>query len=399
MHSLTLRQWVVLWVVGAVFSRVDAAETVKVSLLDPKQYDLPAVNFQPPPVASIDRALASDDFSLCAQALDELMQPRYAREDAINALKRYVNHRSANVRVMVAGMLFQLGSDAGRGGLVSVLEAVARGETVVGSLAAQAAQVLHQYRQPIPAGLLQAAYERAPSVSLKQYLVLQGDPVAKDLVAEGFRKNEFPVSQAIYAGILRMNDETTLARLREMLAGNAEMRAAAHWALYRASGSEADLAYLVGLARQHAGLAVRTPDIGNNAGSDAMKYLEIDAHPLSTAALREIVEGTQAVNNSQAFSSAFAALFYIHQDYDYIDGKLKAYLSGSPGPKGAPVIWEVAAARQSPEIAALALARNRTAYQQYFMLRGGYPPEGWIYQYITINVSVNAFRTAQLSRR
>lgn len=341
------------------------------------------------PKAEIDRALTSSDYSVCAQALGRLLNTHFPREDAIAALKTYLSHPSAEVRFLVANQLFMLGSDAGRDVMVSMLMAGANGENIPMQLVVGAAQILYQYRQPFDSQLLVDAYSKTEFSLLKSIMVLEQLPEAKNLVADALGTNTYLESNAIYAGILRMDDAATLAKLRLMLElTRPNNRLAAHWALSQITGSETDLGYVIELAKPRAGLLPKPSSYDQSLALDAIRLLTTTVSPQARNALKEISEHAAQSGDHMVFDMAFASLYYVQKDYAYVDQKVAELMNGPKGKPSFSTVWKIAAERRTPQLELLAVERNSEAYKQHFILEQGRPVEYWIYQYLS-NIPAN----------
>jgi len=81
---------------------------------------------------------------------------------------------------------------------------------------------------------------------------------------------------------------------------------------------------------------------------------------------------------------ALIGLFYFHHDYTYVDSRIMAQFTGTIPKDGLLIgsIWNLAAARHTPEIEAAAKAYNREAYEREFIRKEGRPVESWIFQSI-----------------
>ena len=87
--------------------------------------------------------------------------------------------------------------------------------------------------------------------------------------------------------------------------------------------------------------------------------------------------------SQRAFEGITAKIGRLPLNDDYIDGLIMAQFT-SKLPEGLMIgsIWELAAARRTPEIEAAANAYNREAYERKFLRKSGRPVENWIFNYI-----------------
>ncbi len=332
----------------------------------------------------VDAALAAND----PRALGDLMNTRYRRDEVIAVLRTYLDHPSAKVRFDAAKELFMLGSDAGREVMAALLQAAALGKQDAQPLADWAANILHQYHQPIDAKILLTAYGKTMSSTLKQVIVLEQLPEAKIIASAALQANTLE-DHATRVGILHMDDPATLAKMRAMSESSQPYRQmTARWALAQTTGSEADLAYVINLAKQTANLAPRPSTYDNALALDALRLLTITAAPQAKDALREIVTQTSTgeylstKRDDVVFDTAFAALYYIHQDYSFVDQKISELLNAPKSQPDFALVWQIAAKRHTPELELQALNRRPGSYEEYFIRQRDRPEEYWIYQYI-----------------
>lgn len=334
--------------------------------------------------SEVDRDLASKDPHVRARALGDLLNTRFKRAEVIAMLRNYLDYPEPEIRFQAARLLFILGSDAGRDVMVSMLQAGARGESIPEHMVAGAAQILHQYRQPFDSQLLVDAYAKTKFSLLKSIMVLEQLPEAKNMVADALGKNTYLESNAIYAGILRMDDAATLTKLRLMLdLTRPNNRLTAHWALSQITGSEADLDYVIELAKQRAGLLPKTPAYDQSLGLDAVRLLSNTVSPHATNALKEISEHAVETGDNMVFDMALASLYYVQKDYAYVDQKIVELMNADKNKPDFSTVWKIAAERRTPQLELLAIERNPGAYKQHFILEEGRPVEYWIYQYLS----------------
>jgi hypothetical protein len=119
------------------------------------------------------------------------------------------------------------------------------------------------------------------------------------------------------------------------------------------------------------------------------RVLQQTVVPASTEALRRVEAEARKSRNELAATRALFGLFYFHRDYDYIDKLILAQFSGKLPPGLSIVgVWELAAARRTPEIEAAAKAHNFEAYEREFLRKAGRPVESWVFQYVLPEVPV-----------
>lgn len=335
---------------------------------------------------AVRQAVESNDYKIWRPSLLELLNPIYDRNEVIALLSSFLESHNLDVRVVAAEELFKLGSIAGKDALLSVVKAAANGEAISDQSLLIAISTLHNYRQTIDSGLLTSIYIKHPDLQLLKLLSLEQVPEAKVIVANIMTQNGFTAGYESEAGMLRMADARSLALFeRAASSTNIATRLDANWALYRATGNQDNLDYIIAAAKEGAGVSPKTDKSGEWTGLDAMHYLEVITDPAVVQALREIADYGAKTANSGMLSGALVSLFYIQKDYQYVDQVILSFMKGNLDGHGIDgnMMFEIAAARNTPEIAAAAQARNQDAYERNFIQMKGRATEGILARYIT----------------
>jgi hypothetical protein len=348
----------------------------------------PASAFPPPrtgkplpadQMSSILGAIASGDPLVWEPAVHQLSSLNYDRLDEIAALTELLNSPNREVRVRAAGILFELGSAAGRGVMNETLAAAARGEAVTWMAVVTSAQTLQDYRQPMDGDALWAVYQRLQAPELLEVATMQQLPQVRELVLERRRNRQLGYETEYMAAYLGMKDGESLARYQQLLSAYPKVQVLGHWALYQATGEPQHLDFVVSTLRQAIGMDPLPKDemVQTVTKHLAFKLLQITMDERGKAALRAIADySAQTSKKSVDFSSAFGALLYLHHDYAFVDQRIMEYLRGGyGGPHIGGFMMDLAAARATPEIEAAAKALNYTAYEYAFSLRKGRPLE------------------------
>lgn len=334
---------------------------------------------------ALDAAIATGDPYKWQPILGQVRHFNIPREKSIALLLRYLDHRDPLVRAMVAQYLFMLGSRAGGPVLVAFLKDAAAGGSVGVDLV-NAAVVLHQYRYPVDANLIYAAYQKTAQAGLLMYAQLLGSELAIPETRQRLKSHGVMSGGLTPAGIMRLNDPDSMAIYEATFGSDAAWkREKAAAALFRVTGEARYLDYLIAVAEAAVGLRPRNDYLDANSfnGADAIKVLQQTVLPQSTDALRRIEVAARKNRHGVEADRALAGLFYFHQDYDYVDSLIMAQFTGKL-PEGLLIgsIWDMASARGKPEIEAAAKAYNPEAYEREFLRKAGRPVESWIFQYL-----------------
>ncbi len=332
----------------------------------------------------LDAAVATGDEAKWRPIMGEARHFNVPREKGIALLRQYLDYPDAQVRAAAAAYLFELGSREGGPVLVALLKDAAAGKPAAVDLALIAG-VLHQYRYPVDADIIYAAYQKSPSSSLLMYVQLLGSPLAIPESEQRLKKLGMLDGALMMAGLMRLNDPESMAIYEaNFKSSNATRREQASWALYRVTGDQKYLDYLVEVAEEKVRLRPRSDKSGADAGPVAFMALQQSVVPQATEALRRIEAKARTTGLSVEASRALLGLFYFHHDYEYVDRLIMAQFTGTLPKDGLLIgsIWDLAAARRTPEIEAAAKAYNREAYEREFIRKEGRPVESWIFQYI-----------------
>ncbi len=331
--------------------------------------------------SALDSAVATGDPYKWRPLMMQALHYNLPREKGIALLQTYLSHPDAQVRAAAAQYLFKLGSRAGGPVLVAFLNDAAGGRRVDVDLVNGAA-VLHQYRYPIDADLVYAAYQKNRSSRLLMYAQLLGSELAIPETRARLKSHGFMDGGIMMAGIMRLNDPDSLAIYElNFKSDNAERREAAAAALYRVTGKAEYLDYLIAIAEAKVDLRPRSGSTID--GSQAIRVLQQLVVPETTQALMRIESAARKNRHEVEANRALLGLYYFHRAYDYVDSLIIAQFTGKL-PEGLLIgsIWDLARARGKPEIEAAAKAYNREAYEREFLRKAGRPVESWIFQYI-----------------
>jgi hypothetical protein len=268
--------------------------------------------------------------------------------------------------------------------MVTLLKRGAEGLSIPKNLVIWSAQDLYRYRQPFDSRLLLEAYGEFKSPELKRLMVLKRMPEAKNLVADALGHGMYLEDNAISAGILRLSDDATVAKLRLMLGyPRPFQRLAAQWALAQINGSEADLQPLIELVLELEGIRPKTPAFDWDMARDAFRLLSVTRSPQVADAMKLICSRDAKPGDNSFFEGALASLYYVQKDYTYVDRKVLELMRGARGKPTFGIMWKIAAERRTPPMELLAVELNAEAYKWDFILEQGRPPEYWIYQYLS----------------
>jgi hypothetical protein len=332
----------------------------------------------------LDDAIASRDPGRWRPIMGQARHFNVPREKGIALLRNYLTYSDPEVRASAAQYLFELGSREGGPVLVEFLRQAAEGQTV-GTDLTNAAAILHQYRYPVDADLIYGAYKKIGGSRLLMYAQLLGSAEAVELARERLRTHGVYDGGLHMAGILKINDPESIAIYqRNFQAEDGLRREMGAVALFNATGEQKYLDYLIAVAEASVDLRPRGNLIDHsNSGREAMMVLQQVVTPQTTAELRKLEAAARKNRHGMEASKALLGLYYFHQDYDYVDSLIMAQFTGKL-PEGLLIgsIWDLAAARNKPEIEAAAKAYNREAYEREFLRKAGRPVESWIFQYI-----------------
>lgn len=338
---------------------------------------------------ALDAAIATGDPYKWQPLLSQLRHFNIPREKSIALLLPYLNHHDPYVRMMAAQHLFSLGSRAGGPVLIAFLREAAAGVSTGVDLV-NAAVVLHQYRYPVAADLIYAAYQKTSNVGLLMYAQLLGSELAIPETRQRLKSHGVLGGGLTMAGFMRLNDPDSM-KIYEATFGSEEAwkREKAAATLYRVTGEKRYLDYLIGVAEAAVGLRPRDAYLDSNSfnGTDAMICLQQATVPQATDALRRIEAAARKNRHGVEANRALVGLYYFHRDYDYVDTLIMAQFTANL-PEGMLIgsIWDLAAARRTPEIEAAAKAYNREAYEREFLRKAGRPVESWVFTYMPSDI-------------
>jgi HEAT repeat protein len=337
-------------------------------------------------------AISSGDPRKWKRRLFDLKNIRYDRKEVIQFLAQFLASKDLDVRTTAAFLLFELGSDLGAQTLREVIRQEASGGKIPDEILVLAADTLRTYHQKIDLGVLYQAYQNDPSPGMLQGLVLEEAPEVRQIVADKIRGTSgSDADTALYAGMLRLNDKELVDTLTAMAERQDATGIDADWAIYRATGDPARLGKVIDAAKVAVGLIDGTRGNDSDSRHDSLVCLAVTVTPEVTQTLRDISNYT-ANTDANNFEESFGSLFYVHHDYGFVDSKVLDFLNGKFSGQGidGELMWEIAAARGTPEIVAAAQANNPEAYQRYFVSLQGRPIESWIYQAISNSIPYQA---------
>lgn len=338
---------------------------------------------------ALDDAIATGDPLKWQPLLIQALNFNIPREKSIALLLPYLGHRDPQVRAMAAQHLFALGSRAGGPVLVAFLREAAAGMSTGVDLV-NAATVLRQYRYPIDANLLYEAYKKTANVGLLKSAQLLGSELAIPETRERLRSHGIMEGGLTMAGFMRVNDPESMKIYEEIFdSKSAWKREKAAAALYRVTGEARYLDYLIAVAESAVGLRPRGEYLDSNSfnGRDAIMVLQQTVLPQTTAALRRIEAAARKNRSEVEADRTLIGLFYFHRDYEYVDSLVMAQFTGKLS-DGLLIgsIWDLAAARRTPEIEVAAKAYNQEAYEREFLRKAGRPMESWVVKYIPSDI-------------
>jgi len=280
------------------------------------------------------------------------------------------------------------------------LRSAANGRTVSSETLQIAIGTLHLFRESMDPAILAAAYDKTQDPVLLRLLSQEDVPAAQWIVTDKFKAGGYTPGFESDAGMLALNDPTMIALLKKS-AENPDMnvRLGANWALYRATSNQAYLDFVISVANEGAGLGPKTGSLSPWTGLDALQYLEVIDSPVAARALRDIADAGKKAPNSEMFAGAFASLFFVQRDYDYVDQTLLSFMHGELDGHNIDgnMMFEIAAARNTPELAAAAQARSQDAYERNFIRMRGYAVENIAIRYMTTAIPKDVL--ARLPRR
>lgn len=312
-------------------------------------------------------------------ALGQLLSHHIDRGEAIRLLEDVLTDESLKVRVRAAELLYTLGSAAGRQTLLEVLRhgTVPDPQTLSESVAA--AGVLSKFRESIPGELLQEVYERHSHPALLSIMAMQGDSRYLPFLIDAVRDEEI-VGNIINLGVLA--DQRSYSAVKRIFDSSRDesARIAAAWSMFRTGADRAALDYV----RERAGLGITTPASVEKNITESVGEARSVIYVTRDETVRDFLRQAVAAPAADVSSAALASLFYVQQDYAFVDALLKSYFADGRIAGGADhnLIWKISALRNVPEIEAAARARNDDAYQRYFVRFKARPAEGWIWSYL-----------------
>jgi hypothetical protein len=118
-------------------------------------------------------------------------------------------------------------------------------------------------------------------------------------------------------------------------------------------------------------------DIGSRA-FEALRDMYVEnARPV----LRNIAERPRDVAIGM---QALASLFYVYQDFSFVDERIAAALKegvATKGPAQVALEWRIAAARNTEQLRSLAQSQP-VLFQRFFIMEASKPIESWIFQHL-----------------
>ncbi len=263
----------------------------------------------------LDDALATGDPGKWRPIMGQARHFNVSREKGIELLRQYLDHADAQVRTAAAEFLFQLGSREGGPVLINLLKEAAEGKSV-GSDLAMIAGLLHQYRYPVDADLIYAAYLKNQNSRLLMYAQLLSSPLALPETKQRLLANGTFQSCVQMAGLMRLNDPRSLEAYAKILKSHRAVdREEANWALYAATNDPQYLDYLIAVAEETVGLRSRTDRTDGNTGNVAIMALSQALVPKAKEALERIEAKARTTGMSVEASRALLGLYYFHHDY------------------------------------------------------------------------------------
>ena len=313
--------------------------------------------------------------------LGELRDPRYPRLEAIRVIEPYLNDPDLTVRLQAAELLYQLGSPAAHDFLLALLREAASNTTIPVDSGIQAAGILNRYREQIPADVLIGFQLRSGYPGVTGIMAMQGDPRFAPYVLSAVR-TEAIAGNLFDLGLLASPEGQPLALDIYEHTGNETTKVAAAWALFRLTGERSPLDYVLGVA-DHL-VTDRNGIQGVAPGAAQYAFREI-AVTKDEAAVTFLHRAALESNFGEIRSAAVASLFYVHQDFEFVDDYISRYFVGPTAAENVDgeLCRRIAAARAVPAITALAQRQNPDAYYREFVQLAGRPVESWIWNYLS----------------
>lgn len=317
--------------------------------------------------------------------LGEMRNRHYARDEAIALLTAYLNDPDAGVRVYAAELLYEMGSAAGREALLHVMRSAVDPSAPNLSAAVSAAKVLNRFRELIPRHLLIELYDKRGHPGLLGVMAMQGDPAYARFILEIGEEPSNVIGAVHKLGVLGAPEGYSFAKQVFESTHNERAKVAAAWAMFRTAGDHNALDYVIRIA------GGEPRDLNGYKGTgdlqaihDAMRLVYIT----KDAAVRQLLRDSVASPYTSISSSSLVSLFYIQEDYGFVDDYLRRYFS-DPAIKADSSIdgnlaWRIAVARNNPSLTALARESNSTGYQYHFVeMNGRSVVEAWIWSHLS----------------
>lgn len=345
------------------------------------------------PEARILVALKTGSPGIWSPLLYDLLNVNYERKSVIQFLQSYLNSNDPLVRVACARILLQLGSRSGIPVLEAELTNAYEGMHVSSEVLVSCATTLYFAGVKLDGDRLYKLCKKNGDPMLKELSQL----LLSEMAAEEARANLLkfgPNNEAMMiAGLMKLDDAGSIAFLQKFLSDGSPPLTLEHanWALYRATGERHYLLHLVKVAEEVLGIRPKTTEYAARSGEVAFQAVRMCVTAETTASLRSIEAFARSKGDSTLSGRAIAALLYFHRDYSYVDARLMDVFSRRQKPSGYTSLFELAAARSTPEVVEAARAYNREEFERAFILRSNRPIETWIYSYIDSRVPIDLF--------
>lgn len=342
---------------------------------------LAKVHSEGPTVAPLEKELREErEPEQRKAAIGQLLSHHFDRADAIRVLKIALNDPDSSVRVRAAELLFTLGSPAGKPVLLDIMRAALGSQPEAKSSAANAARILSQFREVIPADLLYPLYREFSHPSLLTTMAMQGDTRYFDFLIEALRSEEI-AGNVFNLGVLGAPNGYAIAKQIFDSTSNERTKIAAAWAMFRTGGDRAAL----GLVLERAALGVTTPKPPELATSATIADARRAVYVTKDEAVRDFLRQAVSTPIAGVNNPSLASLFYVQRDYAFVDPIVRDVLSGHGADRGFDhnLVWRIAAARGTPEIDAAARTQSSEFHELYFNRFKDRPVEGWIWSYLS----------------
>jgi HEAT repeat protein len=331
----------------------------------------------PPVEKYLHDEIASGDKARMLRAFDDAVYHQYwDKSDVVAALKTFLNDPTPYVRYLAGRDFLIMGDNEGYSALLGLVQSNASLDGLSQDVRIDAANTLAQFRQTDAINAVAALYAKTPNAELSQDLANLGAQVPGENQMP-FVASDLAITEYAKAGATQFLPQITSTFYNTQ---NADVKAAAAWALATMSNNQDAISYLI----QQAQVGLNDPSqAGSLSVRNAIKYLG----NIQTPQAKQTLEAALSSTDSVVVQTAAANLVLNQGGSDKVNQLVASELNGTPNPLGAGMALNLAPQLLSdPQVQAAGQTFSEHdgsgAWQRATVVQGSWPVYNWIDGYV-----------------